>query len=125
EAIPAEVHPHVIVIGSLAAAYGLFAADSRAAGADAAPGGIGVRTKDVDCVLSPHVSAVEHGREVAEALIAAGWIPTVRGRFSEPGNVRTPDRELPAVRLNPPGGGEWFIELLTEPGYEAQSRLEW
>ena len=115
QSIPPDVHPHVIVIGSLAAAYWLFAADQR----------IGVRTKDVDCVLSPQVSAVEHGREVAETLIAAGWRPVVRGRFGEPGNARTPDRDLPAVRLNPPGRGEWFIELLTEPSSEAQSTLEW
>jgi hypothetical protein len=114
-AIPADVHPHVIVIGSLAAAYGLFSADQR----------FGVRTKDVDCVLSPHVSAVERGRQVAESLIAAGWRPAARGGFKAPGDANTPDRRLPAVRLIPPGGGDWFIELLAEPRSGQQTGLEW
>jgi len=52
-AIPAEVHPNIIIIGSLAAGYGLFPRDDVST----------VRTKDVDCVLSPHVSAVEKGRK--------------------------------------------------------------
>ena len=40
-AIPPEVLPHIVIIGSLAAAYGLFPRDDD----------FGVRTKDVDCVL--------------------------------------------------------------------------
>ena len=61
-AIPEDVHrPNIIIIGSLAAGYGLFRRDDVST----------VRTKDVDCVLSPHISAVEKGKEVAEKLIAA------------------------------------------------------
>jgi hypothetical protein len=55
-AVPIEVHRNLIVIGSLAAAYWLFHGDES----------MGVRTKDIDCVLSPQISAVENGRAVAE-----------------------------------------------------------
>jgi hypothetical protein len=60
-AIPPDVHPNIVIIGSLAAGYWLFQGDESFA----------VRTKDIDCVLSPHLSAVEKGRAVAEKLLAA------------------------------------------------------
>lgn len=114
-AIPSDVHPNIIIIGSLAAAYWLFHGDES----------FSVRTKDIDCVLSPHVSAVEKGRVVAEQLIAAGWKLKADGKFAKPGNSETPVAELPAVRLYPPSGGEWFIELLTEPASEDQTIRKW
>jgi hypothetical protein len=114
-AIPVQVHPNIIVIGSLAAAYWLFRGDQS----------FGVRTKDVDCVLSPHLSAVEKGRAVAETLIAAGWRPSTEGDFSTPGTATTPVDQLPAVRLYPPGGGTWFVELLTEPASDSQDTRVW
>lgn len=114
-AVPTNVHPNIIIVGSLAAAYWLFHGDDS----------FGIRTKDIDCVLSPHLSAVEKGRVVAEKLIAAGWEPKSDGKFGKPGNSETPLAELPAVRLYPPGGGEWFIELLTEPASEDQTGLKW
>lgn len=113
--IPVEVHPNIIIIGSLAAAWWLFV-DGESPG---------VRTKDVDCVLSPRLSAVESGRVVAERLLAAGWQPKSIGRFSKPGDSETPDSELPAVRLFPPGERKWFLELLTEPSSEDQTDREW
>ncbi len=115
-AIPAEIHPNIVIIGSLAAGYWLF----QRAGAT-----FGVRTKDVDCVLSPYVSAVERGRAVAETLLEAGWNPREEGEFAKPGDAATPTDRLPAVRLYPPGEGEWFIELLTEPASEAQRERVW
>ena len=116
KAIPADVHPNIIIIGSLAAGYGLFPRGEKNV----------VRTKDVDCVVSPHVAAVEKGREVAEKLIAAGWGPKNDGSFNKPpGTATTPAEELPAVRLYPPGGGDWFLELLTEPVSEVQEKREW
>jgi hypothetical protein len=114
-AIPPDVHPNIIIIGSLAAGYGLFRRDENS----------GVRTKDVECVLSPHLAAVEKGREVAEKLIAAGWAQKSDGKFGKPGTTETPQEELPAVRLYPPTGGEWFLELLTEPASENQTAREW
>lgn len=111
-AIPADVHPNLIIIGSLAAAYWLLRTT-------------GVRTKDVDCVLSPAISAVDRGRAVAQALLAAGWRPRREGRFGGPGNRQTPEEELPAVRLYPPDSDDWFVELLTEPMSEDQGRRRW
>jgi len=114
-AVPAELHLNIIIIGSLAAAYWLFQPDQA----------FGVRTKDVDCVLSPHLIAVEAGRAVAEKLLASGWKPIAYGKFATPGNGETATNLLPAVRLYPPGSTEWFIELLTEPDSENQTTRQW
>jgi hypothetical protein len=114
-AIPADIHPNIIIIGSLAAGYWLFRGNDS----------FHVRTKDVDCVLSPNLSAVEKGRAVAERLLSAGWRPAGEGEFADPGTSETPVNELPAVRLFPPGGGSWFIELLTEPVSEEQTTRVW
>lgn len=114
-AVPADIHQNIIIIGSLAAAYGLFHGDDA----------FGVRTKDIDCVLSPHLSAVEKGRAVAERLLSAGWQPHFTGNITGPGNALDAADQLPAVRLYPPGGGEWFIELLTEPASEEQTGRVW
>jgi hypothetical protein len=75
-------------------------------------------------VLSPHVSAVEKGRAVAEKLLAAGWQPKRDGEFGKPGTKDTPRNKLPAVRLYPPNSTEWFVELLTEPSSENQKNLD-
>jgi hypothetical protein len=115
EAIPADVRPNIIIIGSLAAAYWLFQDDDS----------IVVRTKDADCVLSPHFIAVDKGRAVAERLLADGWQPQTQGKFIKPGNKHTPVGDLPAVRLHPPDSTEWFLELLTEPATEEQTSREW
>ena len=114
-AIPFDVRPNVIIVGSLAAAYGLFVEKATTL----------VQTKDVDCVLSPSVAAVDKGRSMAQALLAAGWTPRSDAAFGKPGNSATPDHALPAIRLHPPGGGTWFLELLTEPASEDQMEREW
>ncbi|MFN0076420.1 MAG: hypothetical protein ACKVY0_08095 [Prosthecobacter sp.] len=113
--VPSDVHPNIVIIGSLAAAYWLFEKDAA----------VGVRTKDIDCVLSPHLSAVEKGRAVAEKLLAACWQPHFTGQITGPGHDTDSADKLPAVRLYPPGGGEWFIELLTEPASEEQTGRVW
>lgn len=114
-AIPGDVRSNIIVIGSLAAAYALLAND----------GATGVRTKGVDCVLSPSVSAVDKGRSLTQALLEAGWKPIEHGAFAQPGDSTTPDQDLPAIRLHPPGNRTWFLELLTEPASEAQVACAW
>jgi len=72
-AVPSDVHPNIVIIGSLAAGYWLFPRH----------GSFGVRTKDVDCVLSPQLSAVDKGRAVAEKLLAAGWRARTEGDFGK------------------------------------------
>jgi len=114
-AVPAELHSNIVIIGSLAAAYWLFRGEQS----------FGVRTKDIDCVLSPHLTAVEQGRTVAEKLLASGWVPRSEGKYGRPGTRHTPDRELPAVRLFPPHSSEWFLELLTEAPSENQPARTW
>ena len=114
-AVPSDVHPSIVIIGSLAAAYWLFEKNVS----------FGVRTKDIDCVLSPHLTAVKNGRAVAEQLLAAGWKHKTDGEFGKPGTKETPVNQLPAVRLYPPNGGDWFIELLTEPASEDQTARKW
>ena len=114
-AVPRDVHPNIVIIGSLAAAYWLFRGEES----------FGVRTKDIDCVLSPQLTAIEQGRAVAEKLLASGWAPRVGGKYGKPGSSRTPDSELPAVRLFPPNSSEWFLELLTEPASENQRSRIW
>lgn len=113
-AIPQEILPHIIVIGSLAAAYGLSRRDAP----------FPVRTKDIDSVLSPRDAAPTAGQAVAERLIAAGWTQRAGGRFGAAGTAATPDDELPALRLYPPGSRDWFIELLTEPA-AGQTARRW
>jgi len=110
-AVPEEMKPNIIVIGSLAAAYWLFKGDKS----------YGVRTKDIDSVISPYVQAVDKGRAIAEKLLAEGWSPRTEGDFGKPGGAGTPEDKLPALRLFPPGEQSWFFELLTEPASDEQT----
>ncbi len=73
-AVPKDVHPNIIIIGSLATAYWLYKGKEA----------FGVRTKDIDCVLTPHFCAVEKGRAVAERLIAADWKRKVKAILGNP-----------------------------------------
>jgi len=114
-AVPKDVHPNIIIVGSLAAAYWLSRGDES----------FGVRTKDIDCVLSPQITAVEKGRAVAEALLSAGWQPRFTIGIPGPGKRTDSPDKLPAVRLYPSRGGEWFIEMLSEPVGENQEGRAW
>jgi len=115
EAIPPPCRPNMVVIGSLAAGYRFFGKDEH----------LYVRTKDVDSVLRPRNQAVKSGKEVAEQLLQEGWRHREEGDHARPGNAATPDEKLPAVRLVPPDGGDWFIELLTEPEPGAGEGRRW
>lgn len=111
DAIPPNVRSHVIVIGSLAAAYWHWDRTHS----------FSVRTKDIDTVLVPRTTAPRTGREVADHLLQADWKPKKDGEFARPGDENTPDDRLPALRLYPPTSDDWFLELLTEPEADTQT----
>jgi hypothetical protein len=104
-AMPPDYRDAVIIIGSLAAGYYYFGDDPDQV----------VQTKDVDCMLSPHIKAVPAGKVVAEGLFNAGWKMRSDPKWGKPGNADTPAEDLPLVRMQPPGGDEWFIELMMSP----------
>jgi hypothetical protein len=87
--VPEHCRGNIIVIGSLAAAYHLFAERSEAL----------VRTKDIDCMLVPRLEAVRAGKSVADALLASGWRRPTEGQHVRPGTAATRADDLPVVRL--------------------------
>ncbi|MFT7773310.1 hypothetical protein [Roseateles sp.] len=107
QALPADVRADVIIIGSLAAGYHFFAGDGARA----------IRTKDVDCLFSPHSKAVAAVTEVTDQLIRADWKLRESQSWSRPGTKDDPEDGLPMVRLRPPGetASPWFLELLSAP----------
>jgi hypothetical protein len=104
-ALPADIRDDVIIIGSLAAAARFVSPD------DEEP----VRTKDIDCLLSPHLRAQASGRKTAEALLNNGWRLREGTEWSQPGDETDPTEQLPVVRLVPPDEDQWFLELLSSP----------
>lgn len=104
-ALPEDIRGDVIIIGSLAAAARFFPPD------DEEP----VRTKDIDCLLSPYLRAQASGRKTAEALLEKGWRMRQVAEWSQPGDASVPTDQLPVVRLVPPGEDQWFLELLSSP----------
>ena len=106
-ALPSDVRGNVIIIGSLAAGYHFFAGDGARA----------IRTKDVDCLFSPHSKAIAAATEVTDQLIKADWRLREDTTWGQPGKEGDPDEKLPMVRLRPPGetASPWFLELLSAP----------
>jgi hypothetical protein len=76
-ALPDDCRSNVIIIGSLAAGYHFFAGDGQRS----------IRTKDVDCMFSPHAKAVAAAGQVAERLLASAWQPRKEGKDSLGNNV--------------------------------------
>lgn len=112
-ALPEDCRQNVIIIGSLAAGYHFFSGDGQRS----------LRTKDVDCMFSPHAKAVAAAGQVTERLLDSGWQQRKEGEWGEPGNAQTPDDKLPMIRLKPPGdlgGADWFLELLGAPDERAR-----
>lgn len=115
DAIPVDCRRNIIIIGSLAAGFCFF-------GKDAA---LMVSTKDADCLLSPRVRAIPAGIAITERLFEAKWTFRADREWPEPGKATTADARLPAVRLNPPGTSDWFIELLTVPDSSSDRKQNW
>lgn len=101
-AIPEAQRSSMVIIGSLAAGFHYFA--DRA--------GMQVRTKDADCLLDPRDIVVRDAASLTNALLTAGW--TFHAWDDRrPGKAETPDDHIPVIRLDPPGGDGWSIEILT------------
>lgn len=115
-ALPSDCRPNVIIVGSLAAGYHFFAGDAQRS----------IRTKDVDCMFSPHAKAVVAAEQVTERLLSEAWTARPHGEFKSPGNASTALKDLPGIRLLPPDGEDgWFLELLSAPGPDAPKGREW
>lgn len=109
--IPADLHPHILIVGSLAAAY--HHRDAL--------GQRGVNTKDADLIVRP-AGAVEECRRIAERLLEAGWVRHAQCWPSLPG---TPVEELRAIRLQPSDGAPYFIELMAFPASGQHTIKAW
>ena len=105
-ALPEDMIDDVVIIGSLAAGLHFFGGDSDAQ----------VRTKDIDCLLSPQVRAVRSGRVAIEKLLDQGWMLREDETWGKPGALQTPLEELPVARLRPSEDAFWFLEILGAPG---------
>lgn len=115
EAVPEERKRNIIIVGSLASGFHFFKKDRNRI----------VRTKDIDCLLSPREEAVESGRALAVALIEGEWSRPVKGEFCHPQQSPTPHDTLPAIRLYPPGETNYYIEFLAIPGPQDDKEIDW
>jgi hypothetical protein len=109
--IPGPLRRHVFIVGSLAAAYHYRAQLERRA----------VNTKDADVVIHP-AGDVESSRALAAKLLDLGWTPTPEC-YAVP--RRSPPGRLRAIRLYPPKGRDYFIELLGVPAKDQREGLVW
>jgi hypothetical protein len=109
--LPKDLHDHLLIIGSLAAAYHykdkLFV-DT-------------VNTKDADVVVQP-AGAIEECRTIAARLVAANW---VRRAGCVPAATRDAVDKEQVIRLHPPGTDLYFVELLAFPADNQQEAREW
>ena len=101
--IPPDLHRHLFVTGSLAAAYHF--ADQIAERT--------VNTKDADLVVHPAGDTMSCQR-MAERLRQLGWVPKPDERF-QPQPLLIEPEKLPYIRLYPPDTRDYFVEFLTLP----------
>lgn len=109
--IPAELHQHLIVTGSLAAAYRFQTKlEGRA-----------VNTKDADLIVHPsgHVESCQH---IANHLLQIGWRRTEQ---CFPQKTKQPIETLRAIRLYPPRSMDYFIEFLNLPRKSQKAGKAW
>src|SRR5436189_1754071 len=94
--IPQELHKHLFVTGSLAAAYHFQAQLERR----------GVNTKDADIVVHP-AGDQPSTRAMATRLLELGWWRDKEECYPRP--APEPENDLRAIRLYPPGSHDYFI----------------
>ena len=111
--LPKDVHAHVVVVGSLAAAY--HYADELVVG--------GVKTKDAALLIHPAGHTIA-AREIAMTLFEHRWRERDLSNRS-PGTASTPADQLPAIRLYPPEHENYFVELLMVPEGETPGAKPW
>lgn len=113
--VPASLRAHIVVIGSIAAAWAFRDVSGTQT----------VATKDIDLLLRPAVDAVATAQTLGQVMLDEGWRPQFPNGLA-PGTADTPDAQLPALRLSPPGqDGGWFVELLAEPPPDQVDRRHW
>ena len=76
-------------------------------------------------MLTPRIAAVAAGQLTAQTLLDTGWTRSEASGWSKPGTAETPEDQLAAVRLCPPGSDEWFLEFLTVPESENEAGKKW
>jgi len=110
--VPSELHGHLFVTGSLAAAY-QFQAQLE---------GRAVNTKDADLVVHP-AGNVESCRKIAAKLLGIGWIRVPDECY--PQSTPEPEETLRAIRLYPPTSHDYFIEFLNLPERGQSEAKRW
>ncbi len=109
--IPKPLHPHILIVGSLAAAYHYrIQLKTRA-----------VNTKDADLIVRP-AGDVGSCKKVAETLLKQGWTRTDKC-FPMP--RPKPAKDLRAIRLNPPKTRDYFVEILGLPRTTQKRPVVW
>ena len=110
-ALPDEMHAHIYVVGSLAAAYHFRVELQRQ----------GVNTKDADLVVHPAGDTISCAA-MAERLLARGW---QRHPDCYPAASPEPAAALRAIRLYPPDSTDYFVEFLNLPEVGQQEIKKW
>lgn len=109
--IPKTLHPHVLIVGSLAAAYHYRTQlKSRA-----------VNTKDADLIVHP-AGDLGSCRKIAEKLLKQGWTRTDKC-FPRP--RPKPTKDLRVIRLHPPKSQDYFVEILGLPKKTQKDLVVW
>jgi hypothetical protein len=115
--VPKDLHKHVLVAGSLAAAY--HHRDRLVDGA--------VNTKDADVVVQP-AGALEECTTIATRLLDDGWLRTEAcypRATAKPKDPAAAADWLRAIRLRPHRTNSFFIELLAFPQTSQKQSLFW
>lgn len=109
--IPAHLHQHLIVTGSLAAAYHFRTMLQ----------GRAVNTKDADLIIHPS-GDITSCRHMANHLLQNGWRRTDQCYAQK---SKHPIRTLRAIRLFPPKSSDYFIEFLNLPKASQTQAKQW